>query len=261
MEKAQKDRKTKNRKKYKKRATNKQRKANKIFVGGLPSHTTHEMLEVYFKKFGWIKRCQPKMWKNNPNRCKGFAIIILGDKKTYSKILEEKSHIFEGREIECKEVLSRNKLDNYSKNLNERKVYVRGISLKTESENLKIAFSQFGEVEMAYVVRDRRSGQSLGFGYITFKNKEGRNKALKRRNFLVEGKLVVCYQYDGKKYEQKNANEGSVRKRKGKQTWKENKAIKEESDEVSESWDGSHLIDNISIQEGRFFLFCCLLFF
>lgn len=218
-------------KKYNKKTSKKKSKSFKIFVGGLPSHTTRQMLEKYFKTFGNVKNCQPKMWKNNTKRCKGFAIIILGDKKTYKKILELETHIFSGREIECKEVLTRNELDNYSKNLSERKVYVRGISLKTEAEGLKEAFSQFGEVEMAYVVKDRQSGISLGFGYVTFIKKESRDLVLKNRNFIVEGKVVVCYEYDNRKYEEKNAVEEkrSGKKRKGRiEVWEK----KESGDEV-----------------------------
>lgn len=204
------------------------KKSYKIFVGGLPSHTNRQLLQSYFKRFGWVKKCQPKMWKNNSRRCKGFAILVLGDKKTYDEVLRCKKHIFEGREIECKEALSRNELGSYSKDLNDRRVYVRGIPIKTQSKDLKVAYSIFGEVEIAYIVKDRESGNSLGFGYVTFKGKESRDEAVAQRNLILNGKVVVCYEYDNKKYEEKTAGEKTKdsQRRKPKGKGKRKKSIK-----------------------------------
>lgn len=189
----------------------KQNKTYKIFVGGLPSNTTKKELEAYFSHFGSVKSCKPKMWKYDPTRCKGFAILIVGNVNTYKSIFEEEKHIFSGREIECKKVLNKKELDSYSKNLFLRKIHVRGIPHSTTSEDLKEVFSQFGEVEIAYVCRDKNTEISLGFGYVTFCHQDTRNVVTSRKNVIIDGKVAICYPYNNDKYEEKNKQISSSR--------------------------------------------------
>jgi RNA recognition motif-containing protein len=49
-----------------------------------------------------------------------------------------------------------------------KKVYVGGLSWGTDDHGLRAAFERFGEVEDARVVRDRDTGRSRGFGFVTY---------------------------------------------------------------------------------------------
>jgi RNA recognition motif-containing protein len=46
------------------------------------------------------------------------------------------------------------------------KIYVGNLAFGTTSEQLQQAFSAFGQVDSAEVVKDRRTGQSKGFGFV-----------------------------------------------------------------------------------------------
>jgi RNA recognition motif-containing protein len=46
------------------------------------------------------------------------------------------------------------------------KLYVGNLSFRTQSEELRDMFAQFGEVLSANVVTDRESGRSRGFGFV-----------------------------------------------------------------------------------------------
>ncbi|KAK0504967.1 RNA-binding domain-containing protein [Armillaria luteobubalina] len=48
------------------------------------------------------------------------------------------------------------------------KVYVGNLSWNTTDESLRQAFSQFGTILDSIVMRDRESGRSRGFGFVTY---------------------------------------------------------------------------------------------
>ena len=46
------------------------------------------------------------------------------------------------------------------------KLYVGNISPEANQESLEALFSVFGTVERAYVINDRKTGESKGFGFV-----------------------------------------------------------------------------------------------
>jgi len=53
-----------------------------------------------------------------------------------------------------------------------KKIYVGNLSWNTTDETLKAAFSEFGQVVDWIVMRDRNTGRSRGFGFVTFNTDE-----------------------------------------------------------------------------------------
>jgi RNA recognition motif-containing protein len=47
-----------------------------------------------------------------------------------------------------------------------KKLYVGNISPDADEASLKALFSMFGTVEKAYIIPDRDTGQSKGFGFV-----------------------------------------------------------------------------------------------
>jgi len=47
-----------------------------------------------------------------------------------------------------------------------KKVYIGNIGPNADQASLEALFSMFGTVETAYIVTDRRTGQSKGFGFV-----------------------------------------------------------------------------------------------
>lgn len=46
------------------------------------------------------------------------------------------------------------------------RLYVGNLPFRTTSEDLRVAFSRFGEVTTAEVLSDRETGRSRGFGFV-----------------------------------------------------------------------------------------------
>ncbi|KIO30897.1 hypothetical protein M407DRAFT_241996 [Tulasnella calospora MUT 4182] len=58
------------------------------------------------------------------------------------------------------------------------KVYVGGLSWNTTDDSLHQAFSEFGQVTDSIVMKDRETGRSRGFGFVTFSTEDEANAAI-----------------------------------------------------------------------------------
>lgn len=62
------------------------------------------------------------------------------------------------------------------------KLFVGGLSYGTDEQKLTEAFSQYGEVSSAVIIRDRASGDSKGFGFVEMKNQSEAQSAMEALN-------------------------------------------------------------------------------
>lgn len=62
------------------------------------------------------------------------------------------------------------------------KLYVGNLSYNTSEDDLKDAFSAYGEVASAKIIMDRDTGRSKGFGFVEFDDDEAGRKAMASMN-------------------------------------------------------------------------------
>ena len=71
------------------------------------------------------------------------------------------------------------------------KVYVGNLPFNVDDEKLRELFSSFGEIAEVQVIKDKFSGRSKGFGFVTFASKEDAEKAIAKMNDKeVEGRTL-----------------------------------------------------------------------
>ena len=71
------------------------------------------------------------------------------------------------------------------------KVYVGNLPFGVDDEKLKELFAKFGDVEEATIIKDKYSGRSKGFGFVTFADDEAAKKAIEEMNEKdVEGRAL-----------------------------------------------------------------------
>jgi len=59
------------------------------------------------------------------------------------------------------------------------------------AQDLKDAFSKYGEVSDAFVATDKYSGRSRGFGFVTIEDEEGAEKAKEEmQGFELKGREI-----------------------------------------------------------------------
>ena len=63
-----------------------------------------------------------------------------------------------------------------------KKVYVGNLVYEVSDKDLAEMFAPYGEVTEAIVIKDKYSGRSKGFGFVTFANDESATKAISEMN-------------------------------------------------------------------------------
>jgi RNA recognition motif-containing protein len=61
-------------------------------------------------------------------------------------------------------------------------IYVGNLPYSLTEDDLKAAFSEFGEVSSASIIMDRTSGQSKGFGFVEMPDNSEADQAIKALN-------------------------------------------------------------------------------
>ncbi|HKJ33827.1 MAG TPA: RNA-binding protein [Balneolales bacterium] len=72
-------------------------------------------------------------------------------------------------------------------------IYVGNLAWKTSSKDLKDLFENFGEVEKAFIVRDKRTKRSRGFGFVEMTSDEQAQAAIDNLNntIFLERTIIV----------------------------------------------------------------------
>lgn len=84
-----------------------------------------------------------------------------------------------------------------------RKVFVGGIPRQTNEDTLKEIFGQYGEIMDCVVIKDKETGTSRGFAFVTFKDEDSVENILAWDD--SNSKLKNTYEVDGKVADVKRA--------------------------------------------------------
>jgi cold-inducible RNA-binding protein len=63
-----------------------------------------------------------------------------------------------------------------------KNIYVGNLSFQTTEQDLEAAFSAYGQVERAQLVKDRDTGKSRGFGFVEMTDDAGAERAIEALN-------------------------------------------------------------------------------
>jgi RNA recognition motif-containing protein len=71
------------------------------------------------------------------------------------------------------------------------RLYVGNLSFSSTTDTLRAAFSEIGEVTDVYIVTDRQTGRSRGFGFVTMGSDDAARDAAERMNgAMVDGRAL-----------------------------------------------------------------------
>eukprot|EP01025_Chloroclados_australasicus_P018029 TRINITY_DN192_c0_g4_i1.p1 TRINITY_DN192_c0_g4~~TRINITY_DN192_c0_g4_i1.p1 ORF type:complete len:486 (+),score=49.06 TRINITY_DN192_c0_g4_i1:222-1679(+) len=77
-----------------------------------------------------------------------------------------------------------------SSSIQERKVFVGGLSWETTDEKLRVYFQNYGVVEDSVVIRDKQSGRPRGFGFVVFQDSAHAQKVVSLHKHTIDRREV-----------------------------------------------------------------------
>lgn len=152
----------------------------KMFIGGLSKQTTVDSLRTYFEGFGAVKDVSVKM-DPMTQQSRGFGFVLFECDSSIEAVLAVPHHNLDGKKIDPKKAERR-----------DGKMFVGGVKADTNDEDIKMYFSQFGEVETVDRPVDKSTGVNKSFCFVTFKKDGVMKHAVKARYHEIDGKRCEC---------------------------------------------------------------------
>jgi len=192
----------------------------KLFVSGLAGDTSKKDFEAYFSELlGEELSILIPRNEHNPQFCQGFGIVTLASESLLKTLLEARAIQFKERLIHFTPYFSQHELDQRRQEIVERRIFITSPMLR--HLNLFEIFTQFGEVEDAYIIRDSKKGTPLNYGFILFEHTSAAKSAVKQGTIVVGNTFVrAC------RFTQKNEKKQKQQKKKTiKQSMKGSQSI------------------------------------
>ena len=208
-----------------------QQKLFKVFLTGIAvDFDREELTEFFMSRFPSVIRIDLIKQKKDPTSNRGFGFIELLDRKDHQAILRQEYFRFSGRLFSAKEHKTGKDLERYKDAVEQRRLFVCNVDLDVTDRELKAFFSDYANIEHAYLV-NRKQGASgsgvyhhsnyqgrIGYGYVVVKNPSDGDKILEISEFWIRGQRVLVKPFDSAKHRRHEKRSKKLNSHQGKKS-------------------------------------------
>ncbi|CAN7132712.1 polyadenylate-binding protein 2 [Brassica rapa] len=154
--------------------------AGNIFIKNLDLAIDHKALHDTFSTFGNIVSC--KVAVDASGQSKGYGFVQYAVEESAQKAIEKlNGMLLNDKQVYVGPFLRRQERDSSANKTKFTNVYVKNLGESTTDDDLKKAFSEYGKITSAVVMKDGE-GKSKGFGFVNFENADDAARAVEALN-------------------------------------------------------------------------------
>lgn len=158
----------------------------KIFVGGLTSNTTDELMREFYSQFGEITDIIV-MRDPTTKRSRGFGFVTFTAKTEVDAAMKQRPHVIDGKTVDPKRAVPRDDKNRQESNVSTKRLYVSGVREDHTEEMLSEYFSKYGAVTKAEIILDKATQKPRGFGFVTFDDHDCVDQCVLQKSHMVGG--------------------------------------------------------------------------
>lgn len=158
----------------------------KIFIGGVPRSVADVEYKEYFRSFGELDDCI--LMRDSAGVSRGFGFVTYREKESYEMVLQATLQL-RGKVLEAKKAVPENEV---SAKKSDVKVFIGGLAPEVDKTKLNDYFGQYGQIADSIVMTDGQSGNSRGFGFVTYTDSAAVEELMKNPKFEFYGKQIEC---------------------------------------------------------------------
>lgn len=138
-----------------------------MFIGGLDPRTTSNSLKTHFEQYGTVVDAVV-MKDSKTNLSRGFGFVTYTRSFMVDKAQSACPHKVNGRVVELKRAVPRQKIACYDGSTSVTNIFVSGLQEEHDEADLYNYFSKFGVVRTVNIIIDKESGRKRGFAFVEF---------------------------------------------------------------------------------------------
>jgi len=159
----------------------------KLYIGGLTSSTTNDIIKEHFSKWGTLTDCVV-MKDSQSKKSRGFGFVSYQSPTMVDEAMVHRPHVIDGKEVEVKRAVPRESVNKPENHISVKKLYVNGIKEDHTEEMLKEHFSKFGTVSDVDIIKDKGTGKKRGFAFVQFNDYDPVDKCVLLRSHVINDK-------------------------------------------------------------------------